>query len=97
MVTYNNASEYINSSSDIPCRIERIEKVIGALINKMTDMAVNADLKEYQLDDGQTKIRAVYNSIEEVSRSIQSLERLKITLINSSKSRVFVLRDARGL
>lgn len=84
------------AGSDVNCKIQRIDSIIDALLIQMAVVAGNADLKEYQLDDGQTKIRCVYSSVSDVQRDINALERLKQSFINRSVGRVVRLRDARN-
>ncbi len=77
MIEYTSFKEYIGSATTLLCRIQNIDKAIDALMLKMLDTTDNADLKEYQLDDGQTKIRTVYANTADVQTQIYALERLK--------------------
>lgn len=96
-MVYEKWSDAVTGAGDnVNCKIQRIEKIIDALLVQMAVVAGNADLKEYQLDDGQTKIRCVYSSVSDVQRDIHALERLKQTYINKSVGRVIRLRDARN-
>lgn len=93
MIIYNSISEYIGATANIEARLMRVEAAIDALTLKLLDTTGNADIKEYQLDDGQTKIRTVYANVADVERGLIALERMKQTYINQLTGRVSRLRD----
>lgn len=96
MITYDSSGVYIESGSSLSEKITRIDQVISALTVLLIDNAASANYKEYQLDDGQTKIRTVYSSPSDIQSSILAMERLKQNYINQLNGRVFRLRDARN-
>lgn len=77
---FENERFYIQSATSLEMKISRVEAIICALEDQALAGAANADITEYSLDDGQTKIRTVYRNPESIMRSInvyeQYLERL---------------------
>ena len=53
-------------------------------------------ISEYQLDDGQVKIRTAYRSIKEVEDGILALERMKHLYLNRLNGRITILRDEKS-
>jgi len=94
---YQSTAEYVNSAQSLQDKIARIDAVITLLLDNMAVAAAgNAEFKEYSLDDGQTRIRAVYNTIVDIERSIYSFERLKQLYINQLNGRITRLIDGRN-
>lgn len=81
---------------DLQCKLARIDQIIDALMVKMAEHSGSANIKEYQLDDGQTKIRTVYASTADIQRDINALEKLRHDYMNRATGRVVRLRDARN-
>lgn len=93
MIVYNSISEYLAGKAKLEERITAIEAAIDALILKLADVSGNADLKEYSLDDGQTKIRTVYANPLDVQRGIEGLEKIRQIYLSRIVGRVVRLRD----
>lgn len=93
---YDSAGIFIESGNSLSEKIQRIDLVISALLVLLVDNATAAQYKEYQLDDGQTKIRSVYNSPADIQTSINAMEKLKQMYVNRLNGRVFRLRDGRN-
>lgn len=79
MATYPNESAFIESRSSLQERIKAIDMLILALLDTMTRAALSDDTLEYRLNDGQTVIQRTYRSVEDISASIDALERIKNT------------------
>ena len=56
-----------------------------------------ADVDEYEINDGQMKIRTIYNSAEKISEAILAYEKIAQKLLNKLNGRVMALRSPRGL
>lgn len=93
---YDSAGIYVEGGNSLIDKINRIDQVISALLALMIDNAAAAQYKEYQLDDGQTKIRSVYNSPGDIQASLNALEKQKQMYVNRLNGRVFRLRDGRN-
>jgi len=81
-------------------RICRIEKIIIALETAMETAASDPSFfqnVEYDLDDGQTKIKGTHRNIEEITRSINAFEAIKQRLVNKINGHVVRLVDGRNM
>lgn len=96
MLYYSSAQAYIQSAATRKEKVEKIDAVIDALLVAMSGMTENEGIKEYSLDNGQTKIQTEYRSAAAVTASIQSLTKLKNDLINQG-NRVVRLIDSKNL
>ncbi|RDY57722.1 hypothetical protein [Flagellimonas nanhaiensis] len=98
-MTYSTISAYVGSKSRARERIEAIELLIDSMMLRITEVAEGtaSTVDEYELNDGQVKIRTKYRSIEDVEKGIKSLLTLKHYYINKYNGRQTVLRDVRGL
>jgi hypothetical protein len=90
-------SDYIASKSDLKSKIDAIDILIDKMILSVTESidGVGSNISEYQLDDGQVKIKTSYRSIGEVKSGVDALEQLKQMYVNRFKGRVTVLRDEK--
>ena len=64
---------------------------------QILDNIGNEPITEYSLDDGQVKIRTVYRSVEQMTKAIEALEKIKNKLLNELNGRGMVLRPWQGL
>lgn len=95
-VIYDSAKIYIECASSLTDKITRIEAVISALLDVAIKAAETTNIKEYQLDSGQTKIRTFYNSADEVFRSIEHFEKLKSYYTEKLNGRSFRCVDSKN-
>ena len=86
-------SQYIESKSDLLAKITAIKELIAAMELKMLDVTGSAEYDEYQLDDGQMKIRTKYRSVKDVSDGILGLEKIKQRYVNRYNGRTSVFRS----
>ncbi len=96
MIIYTKADVYITSKKTLREQLTAIDQVIAALLATAAKAAVNENLTEYILDDGQTKIQCNYRGIDGITRSIQSLEKLKNIYSNQLNGRVIRLVDGKN-
>lgn len=97
MVEYSSASLYIESATSLRDKIDKIDAVLDALLSSVLEAAETDNITEYQLDDGQTKIKAIYKGADAVLRSISALERVRQIYVNGLNGRCFRLVDSRNL
>lgn len=93
MVIYTSAAIYIESCSTIRDKIAAINRVISALQTVALTAAETGQFSEYDLDDGQSKIKTVYRSVEDIGRSIIAFERIKQGYINDLQGSHMRLTD----
>ncbi len=91
-------TDYITSQTTLNERIKAIDNLIDVMILRLTEVAEgqNSSIEEYQLDDGQMKIRTRYRTVTDVEVGIRSLEKMKQLFINRRDGRVMYLRDSRS-
>lgn len=90
--------EYIESKTTLRERIKAIDALIDAMILRMTDVVngMNVSVEEYQMDDGQMKIRTRYRNVKDVEVGVASLEKMKQMFMNRLNGRVMNVRDLRS-
>ena len=86
-------SQYVNSPESLRDRIIRIDNLILSMEAKLLESVDSANYQEYQMDDGQMKVRTVYRSVKDVTAGILSLEQIKQRYINRLNGSVTVLRS----
>ena len=84
---------YVNGALTVQDKICRIEEIIGIMMNSLAESALNQDVSEYRLDDGQTKVQTIYRSATQITNAIEDLERLVVFYKNKDLPRTTVLRD----
>jgi len=96
MVYYDSAYKYIDCASDLRGKIARIEAIITALETTALKAAANDNISEYSLNDGQTVIRTVYKSAQDVLNSIMAFEKIRQMYMNRLNGRVMRLVDGKN-
>lgn len=91
MVVYDSAYIYIDSATSLDDKITRIDAIIDALLTTALKSATSDHLTEYELNDGQTKIKASYKGTDAIFTSINVLERAKQMYVNRKNGRCFRL------
>jgi hypothetical protein len=85
---YQTVSQYVDCKSTLREKIIAIDNVISAMELKLLESVDSANYSEYQMDDGQMKIRTMYRSPKEVTNGILELEKLKQRYVNRYNGRV---------
>ena len=93
MAIFESASIYIQSASSLQDKIVCLDNIIAALELEALDAAGNMGITEYQLDDGQTKIRTNYRSTTQIAAAIDDFERIKQRYVNRLNGHSFRLVD----
>lgn len=88
-------ADYLECKTDLADRVVAIEALIDAMLVQMVTNVSDSGTAEFQLDDGQIKIRTVFRNINEVTRGIESLERIKNIYNNRLRGRIGILRDEK--
>ena len=94
---YNSPRAYIQSASSVAEKICKLQNLINALEDAALAAASGTDVGEYSLDDGQTKIREVYRSPEELARGITAFEQILQRYINRYNGHINQLKDSNSL
>lgn len=77
MVVYDSAAHYVDSCTGIKAKITALDNIINTLLTTALTAVGKGDIQEYSLDDGQTKIKTMYRSADEIWKSIAGFEKLK--------------------
>ena len=96
MEIYDSEYAYISSCSNYQDKIAAINAIIEALEDAALKAAGKAHIDEYELDDGQTKIRTSYRSPSAIATAIREYEKIKQQYLNRCHGRVFVMRDVNS-
>lgn len=96
MTVYDSASIYIDSRTTLRAKITAIDAIIAALEVSALKAAEGESIEEYWLDDGQTKIKTIRRTSEQIAKSIFNFEQIKQRYVNSLNGRVFRLVDGKN-
>jgi hypothetical protein len=88
---------YIEGATGLVERLARIEAIIEALELRQVEVIGKSNVEEYQLDDGQVRIKTIYRSADQIAKAIEAYEKLKQKLLNRLNGRQMVLRPWQGL
>lgn len=88
MAFYASERLYIQGASDLKDLIQRIDNIIPILITAMASAALEDDVEEYRLDDGQTRINVRKRGVQAMTESIRGLERIKQMYVNELNGHV---------
>ena len=86
-------SEYIECKTTLLAKINGIDALISAMELKILDVIEGATYDEYQLDDGQMKVRTKYRNPTDVMLGIKALEQLKQRYVNRYNGRRTIFRS----
>ena len=88
---------YIEGATGLVERLARIEAIIEALELRQVEVIGKSNVEEYQLDDGQVRIKTIYRSADQIAKAIEAYEKLKQKILNKLNGRQIVLRPWQGL
>lgn len=88
-----SVESYIECKSTVIDKIKAINALIDKFELKLLEVGDSVSYDEYQLDDGQMKVRTKYRSANDVLNAINNLEKLKQRYVNRLNGRVTVLRS----
>jgi len=85
-------TQYVQSKTTLVLKIQAIDALIDAMELALLDVSESAAYDEYQMDDGQMKVRTKYRSAKDVTAGILGLEQLKQRYLNRLNGRIIVFR-----
>ncbi|MCH9620991.1 MAG: hypothetical protein S4CHLAM20_04050 [Chlamydiia bacterium] len=97
MAYFINCSCYLETATSLKDKLKKYDALISAMYTSAEKAALNGDIDEYSLDDGQTKIRNIYRSPEDLIKAIKALEQLRQIVHGKICGNVTVLRDCNSL
>lgn len=90
-----SVSQYIESKCNLESKIKAIDNLISAMELKLLDVSASVAYDEYNMDDGQMKVRAKYRSSSDVLAGITAMEALKQRYVNRFNGRATVFRGGK--
>lgn len=97
MSYYESPKLYLETATSLKDRIVKLNSIITAMYDTIEKAALDANIDEYWLDDGQTKIKNIYRNPEDILKAVITLERLLQMYINRFNGRGTTLRDRESL
>tara|TARA_R110000782_G_C14703738_1_gene402400 strand:- start:44 stop:337 length:294 start_codon:yes stop_codon:yes gene_type:complete len=86
-------SEYIECKTTLLDKIKAINALISSMELKILDVIEGAVYDEYNLDDGQMKVKTKYRNPKDVTAGITALEQLKQRYVNRYNGRRTIFRS----
>lgn len=96
-VYYDSCAIYIQSANSLKDKYNKVNAIIDMLYSTALTAAGTDDMLEYNIDDGQTKIRTVYKGTNSILKAIDVLERQKQTILNQLNGRITRSVDGKNL
>jgi len=96
MIIFDSAGKYIESCKDARSKITAIDAIINALLTTAMEAATTGNVMEYDLDTGQTKVKCMYRSPQEVMNAITTMQAIKEHYINTINGRSMHLVDGKN-
>ena len=97
LTTYDSAAIYIETSDALCDKIDKLDAIIAALETAALTASANQGIEEYELDDGQVKIKTKYRNAEDIIKSINAYEKMRQLYINRLNKRVHRLVDSKNV
>jgi len=96
MLVFQSEWAYIKSCTTIDAQIAAIDAIIAQLLINAAQAALNNDIEEYWLNDGQTQVKTIYRGADRVAASILVFKKLRNDLVNQKTGRVFRMIDSNN-
>lgn len=85
---YMTIPEYVECKSKLIGKIATYDLLIESMEKAMLEASVSGHLNQWELDDGQMKVRSMYRSPTQLNTAIRGLESLRQMYINRYNGRV---------
>ena len=96
MLVFESEWAYLKSCTTINDQIAAIDAIIAQLLIIAAQAALNNDVEEYWMNNGQTQIKTIYRGADRTAASIQVFKKLRNDLINQKTGRVFRMIDSNN-
>lgn len=94
---YESEMKYVMDQAKGKARVDAIDALIDALLTTALEAVTNADVQEYMLNDGQTIIKKVYRSPDQIISTVTNLRKIRAAFIGDTLSRSVRLVDAKNV
>jgi len=95
-VIYDSAAIFIQTATCLKDKIAKMDAIIEALEAVALTGAGTDNLDEYELNDGQIKIKTSYRGVNAIADSINQFERIRQRYVNRLNGRITRLVDGKN-
>lgn len=88
-------SHYFEEKSKLIGKIATYDLIIEGMEKAILESTVSGHLVQYELDDGQMKVRTMYRSIKDMTSAMQGLIKLRQMYVNKHNGSVVVLTSGK--
>lgn len=89
---YMTISQYVDCKSKLIGKVATYDLLIESMEKAILEATVSGHLNQWEMDDGQMKVRSMYRSIGQMTDGLQGLRKIRQDYINQYNGRVTVLR-----
>ena len=93
MATFETITIYLETDTNLKDKLAKIDAIITVLEAAALKGAEGADIDEYWLDDGQTKIKNIFRDPNQIINAILRYEKIRQMYLNRLNGRSFRLVD----
>ena len=95
---YDSLFQYVERTpTQTAAKIQALVALVDAMDNAMLQIAAKGGITEFQLNDGQTTIKGVYNNMKAFGEMQDSLQRRINNLKATLNGRVSIATDAKNM
>lgn len=95
---YDSLTQFLaDSTGDMKERIVRLQQLRDSMENALIEIAAKGAVTEFQINDGMTVIKGVYNSVTAINGAIDLIDRRIIRLQNMINGRVTTIIDGKNM
>lgn len=84
---YTSISQYVDSKQSVLEKIQAYDRLIVAMEETLLNGITSGHLIQYELDDGQMKVRAQYRNVTDMTKALNGLEMLRQRYVNRYNGR----------
>ncbi len=92
---YMTIPQYVEEKSKLIGKVATYDLLIESMEAAILEGTVSGHLVQYEMDDGQMKVRAQYRSIKDMTAALIGLERIRQQYINRFNGRRVILRGGQ--
>jgi len=94
---YYSITQYVDAKSKLIGKVATYDLLIESMEKAILLGTESGHINQYEMDDGQMKVRANYRSISEMVRAVKGLETLRQMYINRINGSITVLRGGNHI
>lgn len=84
---YMTIVQYVECKSKIIGKIATYDLLIESMEKTLLEATVSGHLNQWELDDGQMKVRSMYRSVDQLVNGMQGLRKIRQDYINQYNGR----------